>query len=145
MSVKEYQSGDSIGPLVKPPVTKEQLAMYAQVSGDFNPLHTNEEYAQQAGLGGVIAHGMLTMAFVGQLLAETVGPDGKLLNFGVRFTGMVRPGDQITCHGRVQETLIEDKEQHVLCEVWASTQNGEKVVLGQAEFAIPVKQQHSLN
>lgn len=143
MSVKEYQPGDLIGPLIKPPVSKDQLAMYADVSSDFNPIHTDEEFAKEAGLGGVIAHGMLTMGFIGQLLAETVAPNGRLLNFGVRFTGMVRPGDQITCEGRVLETIMEDKVQHVLCEVWAANQNNEKVVIGQAELAVTVKQQHS--
>lgn len=134
MAVHMYQAGDRIGPLVKSPVTKTQLVMYSGASGDFNPIHTVDEFAQEAGLGGVIAHGMLTMAFVGQLLSETIGVEGDLLKFGVRFTGMVRPGDVITCEGRVLETRTEGDRQIVVCEVWASTQKGEKVVVGQAEF-----------
>jgi acyl dehydratase len=137
MAIKSFQAGDTIGPLVKPPVTKTQLVMYSGASGDFNPIHTVEEFAQQAGLGGVIAHGMLTMAFVGQLLTETIGIEGDLRKFGVRFIGMVRPGDVITCEGRVLETQIDGDRQVVSCEVWASTQKGEKVVVGQAEYAIP--------
>jgi acyl dehydratase len=139
MTIKRWQAGDTIGPLVKPTVSKTQLVMYAGASGDFNPIHTDEAFAQQAGLGGVIAHGMLTMAFVGQLLTDTIGTDGDLLKFGVRFTGMVRPGDVITCEGRVLHTQMEGGRQIVTCEVWAATQNGEKVVVGQAEFASPVE------
>lgn len=138
MSIQFLQAGNPIGPLVKPPVTKTQLVMYSGASGDFNPIHTVEEFAQQAGLGGVIAHGMLTMAFVGQLLTETIGSDGDLLKFGIRFTGMVRPGDVITCKGRVVEVQADQDRQLVRCEVWASTQKGDKVVVGQAEYAIPV-------
>ncbi|NGQ95803.1 dehydratase [Brevibacillus sp. SYP-B805] len=139
MTNKRWQAGDTIGPLVKPAVSKTQLVMYSGASGDYNPIHTVEEFAQQAGLGGVIAHGMLTMAFVGQLLTDTIGTEGDLLKFGVRFTGMVRPGDVITCEGRVQHTRMEGGRQVVTCEVWAATQKGEKVVVGQAEFACPVE------
>jgi acyl dehydratase len=133
-----FQPGDPIGPLVKPPVTKTQLVMYSGASGDFNPIHTVEEYAKEAGLGGVIAHGMLTMAFVGQMLTDTIGLEGHLRTFGVRFTGMVRPGDVITCAGKVTETRNDGGQQVVTCEIWASTQKGDKVVTGKAEFALPI-------
>lgn len=134
-----FQPGDSIGPFKKPPVTKTQLVMYAGASGDFNPIHYDEEYARKSGLGGVIAHGMLTMAFVGQMLTDLIGTDGDLKTFGVRFTGMVRPGDVITCEGVVRETRSEEEKQVVLCDIWASTQKGDKVVTGKAEFFVPVK------
>lgn len=138
MAYKQWNPGDRIGPLVKPPVSRAQLVRYAEASGDFNPIHTDEEYAQNVGLASVIAHGMLTMAFVGQLLTDLIGSEGELHKFGVRFTGMVRPGDIITCEGRVVEVIIEKKMQTALCEVWAVTQSGEKVVNGQAEFAVPI-------
>jgi acyl dehydratase len=138
MTIKRLQAGDTIGPLVKPAVSKTQLVMYSGASGDFNPIHTVEEFAEQSGLGGVIAHGMLTMAFVGQLLTDTVGTDGDLQNFGVRFTGMVRPGDVITCEGRVLDTQLDGEIQIVTCEVWATTQKGEKVVVGHAKYVKPI-------
>ncbi|SFJ54552.1 MaoC/PaaZ C-terminal domain-containing protein [Thermoflavimicrobium dichotomicum] len=138
MAGRQFQPGDVIGPLVKPPVTKTQLVMYSGASGDFNPIHTVDEYAKEAGLGGVIAHGMLTMAFVGQMLTDTIGLEGDLRKFGVRFTGMVRPGDVITCEGQVTETRKDGEQQIVSCEIWASTQKGDKVVIGQAEFAVPI-------
>ncbi len=139
MARRLFQPGDTVGPLVKEPVTKTQLVMYSGASGDFNPIHTVDEYAKEAGLGGVIAHGMLTMAFVGQMLTDTIGVEGDLCTFGVRFTGMVRPGDVITCEGKVTETRIEEEKQVVSCDVWASTQNGDKVVLGQAKYAVLIK------
>ncbi len=138
MAHRQWNPGDGIGPLVKPSVSRTQLVMYAGASGDFNPIHTVDEFAQKVGLDGVIAHGMLTMAFVGQLLTDLLGSEGELHKFGVRFTGMVRPGDVITCEGRVVEVIQEEKMQTALCDVWAVTQNGEKVLNGQAEFAVPI-------
>jgi acyl dehydratase len=137
VSGRQFHPGDIIGPLVKPPVTKTQLVMYSGASGDFNPIHTVDEFAKEAGLGGVIAHGMLTMAFVGQMLTDTIGVEGNLQTFGVRFTGMVRPGDVITCEGRVTETREEGEWKIVSCEIWASNQKGDRVVSGQAVFAVP--------
>lgn len=139
MAKRSLQPGDPVGPLVKAPVTKTQLVMYSGASGDFNPIHTVDEYAKEAGLGGVIAHGMLTMAFVGQMLIDTIGDRGDLRTFGIRFTGMVRPGDVITCEGKVTESRVEGDKETVSCDVWASTQNGDKVVIGQARFAVPMK------
>ncbi|KFZ41260.1 MULTISPECIES: MaoC family dehydratase [Thermoactinomyces] len=137
MKLRTFQPGDPIGPFKKPPVTRTQLVMYAGASGDFNPIHYDDDYARKSGLGGVIAHGMLTMAFVGQMLTDLIGTDGDLRTFGVRFTGMVRPGDEITCEGRVKETRWEEGKQVVCCDIWASTQNGDRVVTGKAEFSVP--------
>ncbi|MBX6352504.1 MAG: MaoC family dehydratase N-terminal domain-containing protein [Thermoflavifilum sp.] len=134
-----FQVGDRIGPLVKPPVTKTQLVMYSGASGDFNPIHTVEEFAVQAGLGGVIAHGMLTMAFVGQMLTETIGDEGALEKFGVRFIDMVRPGDVITCEGEVKAVEEAGGWQTVECDIWATkSSGGNRVVAGQARFRVPV-------
>ncbi|MCL6516481.1 MaoC/PaaZ C-terminal domain-containing protein [Alicyclobacillus sp.] len=137
--IRRFEVGDALGPLVKPPVTKTQLVMYSGASGDFNPIHTVDEFAKEAGLGGVIAHGMLTMAFVGQLLKDTAGPNGTLKKFGVRFVEMVRPGDVIVCEGRVTGVEIQDDQQVVTCEVWAAIDGkGKNAVTGQAVFTAPL-------
>lgn len=136
MALRDFQPGDALPELTKPPVTKTQLVMYSGASGDFNPIHTVEEYAQAVGLGGVIAHGMLTMAFVGQLLTEWVGLDGQVEGFKVRFTGMVRPGDVITCSGRVTERLETDGTLRLVCKMQAITHQGEVAMKGTATVAV---------
>ncbi|KRW91817.1 dehydratase [Alicyclobacillus tengchongensis] len=129
--------GDRLAPLTKPPVTRTQLVMYAGASGDFNPIHTVESFAQEAGLGGVIAHGMLTMAFVGQMLTDLFGESGELSTFGIRFIDMVRPDDIITCEGVVTEVEEAANGQIVTCDVWATKAPGDvKVVQGTARFSI---------
>jgi acyl dehydratase len=104
IKVKRYfedvEVGEEIPQLVKPPVTHLQLVRYAGASGDFNPLHTDPKVGEEIGTGGIIAHGMLIMGFVGQLLSDYVGPEA-LRKFGVRFKGMTRLGDVITCTGKV--------------------------------------------
>lgn len=73
-------------------ITREQIAAYAEASGDHNPIHLDDEFARSVGLPGVIAHGMLLMG----LMASTV-PDPRMLRrIAVRFGGIVVPGDTIT-------------------------------------------------
>ena len=136
MALRDFQPGDALPELTKPPVTKTQLVMYSGASGDFNPIHTVEEYAQEVGLGGVIAHGMLTMAFVGQLLTDWIGLDGQIEVFNVRFTGMVRPGDVITCSGLVTERTETEGQLRLICKMQAITQHGEVAMKGTATVAV---------
>jgi acyl dehydratase len=76
--------------------TKEQIAAYAQSSGDINPIHLDDEFARSVGLPGVIAHGMLQMGLMGEVAAEAAGGPDKLTRLYCRFAGMVVPGDTVT-------------------------------------------------
>jgi acyl dehydratase len=97
-------------PLVeKLPITKVQLVKYAGASGDYNLIHTDDETARKVGLEGVIAHGMLSMGFLGDYAAGLVGAAGYVALVKVRFSGMVRPGDVLTLRGKVLE---KDEASH---------------------------------
>ena len=124
-------AGDELTPLRKEPVTRVQLVKYAGASGDFNPIHWDPEVAEQMGLGGVIAHGMLSMGFLGQYVAGIAGPE-RVKRLRVRFGAMVRPGDELTLRGSVRE--VEGGRATI--DVWAENQNGEKVTSGEAEVEI---------
>ncbi len=76
--------------------TKEQIAAYAQASGDVNPIHLDDEFARSVGLPGVIAHGMLQMALMGVVAAEAAGGPDRVKRLYCRFAGMVVPGDTVT-------------------------------------------------
>src|SRR6266478_39972 len=106
---EDVQVGDEIPKLVKPSLTHLQLVRYAGASGDFNPLHTDPKIGEMIGTGGIIAHGMLIMGFVGQMLSDYVRPTA-LRKFGVRFKGMTRLHDQITCTGTITEKYEADGE-----------------------------------
>ena len=128
--------GDELPPLVKGPIQQIQLTRYAGASGDFNPIHQDDEFARAAGMGGVFAHGMLSMGFVGQAITDWAGP-AAIRKFGVRFAAIVRLKDTVTCRGRVLAKSSKDDVHLVDLEVWAENQRGEKVVTGKATVALP--------
>lgn len=128
--------GEAIPPLVKDPVSKQQLVRYAGASGDFNLIHTDVETARAVGLDGVIAHGMLSMGFLGQLVAGYAGP-GNVRRLQVRFGAMVRLGDVLTCRGTVKAVdAVGEGGSRVTLEVWAENQRGERVTSGEAEVLV---------
>ncbi len=113
--------------------------MYAGASGDFNPLHTDDDFAKAVGMkDGVIAHGMLIMGFVGQAITGWV-PRKCLRKFGVRFAGMTKPGNTITISGKVIDKKQEAGENLVVCEVVAQDETGDVKVTGSFSAALPMK------
>jgi acyl dehydratase len=134
--VEDVQIGDELPPLVKGPLAQIQLTRYAGASGDFNPIHQDAEFARAAGMGGVFAHGMLSMGFVAQALTDWAGA-GTVQRLGVRFAALVRLKDTVTCRGRVLAKTSKDDRHLVDLEVWAENQRGEKVVTGRATLALP--------
>jgi acyl dehydratase len=133
---EDVQVGDELPKLVKPPVTHLQLVRYAGASGDFNPLHTDPKVGEMIGTGGIIAHGMLIMGFVGQLLSTYAGPT-TLRKFAVRFKGMTHIDDVITCTGTVTQKYEADGEARIAGKVQAVDQNGDVKVAGTFIAALP--------
>ncbi len=133
---EDVQVGDDLAALVKGPIQQIQLTRYAGASGDFNPIHQDDEFAKAAGMGGVFAHGMLSMGFVAQAVTDWAGA-GTVRKIGVRFTALVRLKDIVTCKGRVLAKSSKDDVHTVDLEIWAETQKGEKVVTGKATVALP--------
>lgn len=135
---EDVRVGDELPPLVKGPIQQIQLTRYAGASGDFNPIHQDDEFARAAGMGGVFAHGMLTMGFVAQAVTDWAGA-GAVRKLGVRFTALVRLKDVVTCRGRVTGTTRRDGHYLVDLDVWAETQKGDRVVAGTATVALPAR------
>ena len=133
---EDVQVGDELPKLVKAPVRQDQLVRYAGASGDFNPLHTDPKVGEMIGTGGIIAHGMLIMGFVGQSLSDYVGPEALRL-FNTRFKGMTRIGDVITCTGTITKKYEEDGEARIAGKVQAEDQNGDLKVSGTFVAALP--------
>ncbi len=117
--IEDVQVGEALPTLVKGPVTLQQLVRYAGASGDFNPLHTDPQVGEAIGVGGIIAHGMLIMGFIGQLISDYVGPTA-LRSFDVRFRGMTQLGDVITCTGTVTDISNIDGETRLIASVEAT-------------------------
>ncbi len=126
--------GDALPPLVMPPVSRLTLALYCGASGDHNPLHVDQDFAREAGLGDVIAHGMLIMAYMGRTLTNWV-PQTAIQTFGTRFQAMTRVGDEITCTARITDKLADVRAVRVVVE--ARDQRGELKAAGDALIALP--------
>ena len=140
MSILDTTIDQQLTPLVKPSITQEQLRRYSEASGDYNPIHLDQQAAQQVGLDGVIAHGMLSMAFLGQFVNQQIAniPGARIEDLKVRFLNMVRLGDTLTCQGKVKaRTINEDLSQSIAIECWAQNQKGDNVTTGEAVVIIP--------
>jgi len=117
-------------------LTRTDLVMYAGASGDFNPMHTDEVKAKEAGLRGVFGHGMFTMGLLGKALTDYVGV-GNLKNYKVRFTKQTWPGETLSTKIRVAKKYEEDGEHRVDLECEVVNQDGEAKVSGVAVVALP--------
>ncbi|MEM5311791.1 MaoC family dehydratase [Paraburkholderia sp. JHI869] len=129
------QVGDTLPPLELPPVDRKMLALFAGASGDHNAVHIDIDYARRAGMPDVFAHGMLSMAWLGRLLAQWVD-QRQLRQFGVRFVGITHLGHRIVCTGRVVEKFEAEGEKRVRLEIQTANQYGEPRVVGDAVVSL---------
>lgn len=128
LKANELKVGDTYTERVVEDLKRTQIVMYAGASGDYNPVHTDEPFVTKvAGYPAVFAHGMLTMGMTGKMLTNYVG-DGRLTEFGVRFTNQVFPGDTLDSTATV--TAIEDGI--VQLDVSTVNQDGVEVAKGTA-------------
>jgi 3-hydroxybutyryl-CoA dehydratase len=123
------------GPEVAPVhrvLSQEMLNRYAEASGDHNPIHIDESFAKTTPMGGTIAHGMLVLSFISEMMAAAFGE--RWLSSGmldVRFRAPARPGDTVTARARAQES----KDGRLRYAVECVSQNDEVLIAGTAEVA----------
>jgi acyl dehydratase len=100
--------------------TRDQIAAYADASGDHNPIHLDADFARSVGLPGVIVHGMLQMGLMATVAGKAAGGPGRLRRIYCRFAGMVVPGDTVIfaaedgSPGRLELTATNQKGEAVL-------------------------------
>lgn len=135
LSFDQVQPGDLLGERAMGPITRTQLALFAGASGDHNSIHLDDEVARQGGLPGVIAHGMLSMAFLGALLTD-IAPQRQLRGFNARFVGMAFPGDTITCRGELTGKDDSGAEKLLALKITAVNQDGRAIIDGSARIAV---------
>jgi acyl dehydratase len=131
MALREFSSvsvGDTL-PEKTIPLTRQDLVNYAGVSGDLNPIHWDDEIAQQVGLDTAIAHGMLTMGLGGGYVTSWVGDPGAVTEYNVRFTAVVPvPNDgkgvELVFSGRVKSVDPESKSVTIAL---SATTDGKKI------------------
>ncbi len=123
-------------------VTDGRVRAFGEASGDHNPLHFDDDYAERTRFQGRIAHGMLTASFVSAAIADAFGSDSQVVIYvdqRLRFMRPVRLGDVITV---VLEVLEANSERHQLRLATSCSNQADKVVMdGEATImleAIPV-------
>ncbi|HSP09462.1 MAG TPA: MaoC/PaaZ C-terminal domain-containing protein [Candidatus Dormibacteraeota bacterium] len=123
----KIEVGQEVPELVKHPTTR-QLVQYAGAQGDFYEIHYDQAFAQGVALPGVILHGLLKAAFLGQLVTDWLGERGVLKNFEVSYRGIDVPGRPYRCRGRVVRVEGDQLE----LEVWGEDSEGKRTTVGSA-------------
>jgi len=118
-------------------LSQEKIDRYARASGDFNPIHVDPAFAAQTPFGGTIAHGMLLLAYLSEMLTAAFGrawlAGGRLK---IRFKGAARSEETVTVGGHVQRVQEGQERRRLWCDVQCLNQQGEVLVAGQAEVKL---------
>jgi len=133
---EDLEVGSEIPKLEKDPST-QQLVKYAGASGDFYQIHYDKDFALANKLPGVILHGALKNAFLGQLMTDFAGELGWVSKLGVQYRGMDVPGVKIVARGKVTKKYVEGDKHMVDCEIWIENAKGEKTTPGTATVILP--------
>jgi acyl dehydratase len=146
---EDVKVGDEVPTLEK--ISTTQMAVrWAGASGDFNPLHYDENFAATQGTGGIITHGALKRAWLVQLMTDWIGDKGRVKKFSCQYRGMDYPrkmanmgapveGETWLCKGTVTNKKVEDGEHLVECDIWVQNGKGEKTTPGSATVILPAK------
>lgn len=132
LQASELNVGDTHTERLVEDLKRTQIVMYAGASGDYNPVHTDEVFTKEvAGYPSVFAHGMLTMGMTGKMVTNYVG-DGRLTEYGVRFTSQVFPGDTLDATA----TVVGVTNGIVDLDISTVNQKGVEVLKGSAKARV---------
>lgn len=127
--------GDAL-PELRRDIDLTTLVRYAGASGDFNPIHFDEDYARAAGLDGVIGQGMLGMGLVSRALTDWVGDSRCVRELSVRFTASFHLGDRLLVRAHVVDRqLLADGRTRLDVALTCTNQAGEEII-GRATAAV---------
>ena len=117
-------------------VAESDVYLYAGISGDFNPAHINQAYAEQTAFKTRIAHGMLAAGFISTVLGTQLpGPGTIYISQSLKFMAPVRIGDTITATAEVVELNMEKKRARL--KTVCTNQDGREVLVGEALVSPP--------
>lgn len=128
--------GDQLPPLEFGAISRHTLALYCGGSGDHNPIHVDKDFAQAAGYDDVFAHGMLSMAILGRMLANWT-PQENIKSFSVRFAAITKVLDEVTASATITDKTSEGGEQLLTLDIQTQTQTGAKTLSGKATIVVP--------
>ena len=135
MNAATLQVGSTLPPVVTPPISRFTLAMFAGGSGDHNPMHVDIDFAKSFGMPDVFAHGMLSMAYLAQVLTQSF--DQRAIRaYSVRFASITPVKATVTCNGTVTEIFEADGERRARLSLPATIDGGQVTLQGDAVVAL---------
>lgn len=129
MVTETWAEGNTL-PSFRRAVNQRRVDAYADASGDHNPIHLDAEYAATTRFGQRVAHGMLSLAFVWEMVGYATDGNFNGVTVKVRFTSPVIPGETVTVSGTVK-SVDNDK---VTCDIHVTRPNGELALTGTATW-----------
>ncbi len=130
--------------------TSRMLVQWAGASGDFNPLHYDNSFAESQGVGKPIIHGALKRQWLIQLMTDWIGEEGTLKKFSCQYRSMDYPrlmktmtepqeGETWYCKGKVTKKYVEGDEHCVDCIIRVENEKGEVTTPGRATAVLPTR------
>jgi len=146
---EDMNEGDEI-PALSKVATTQTLVKWAGASGDFVPIHYDEQFAQASGLPMVIVHGALKRQWLVNLVTNLIGDEGTLKKFSCQYRQIDTPrrmkslfapqdGETWQCKGKVTKKYAEGNERCLDCDIWVENGKGEVTTPGKATVILPSK------
>jgi acyl dehydratase len=133
-TAEELAIGQEIEPIVKH-MTIERMSHPLMAGG--NPLHHDPAFARNAGLPAPIATGVMSSAFVSEMLTKAFGIDWmRGGSIDVKFIRPIYAGDTVTAHGRITGKSETSTGVRIALDIWCETQRGEPVTVGTARVVV---------
>ncbi|NIK61454.1 MaoC family dehydratase [Kribbella shirazensis] len=134
-TTEQIEIGAELPPLAIEPISRTTLAVFAGASGDHNPIHIDIDFARAAGLDDVLAHGMLSMGYLGRLLTGWV-PVDRIRSYRARFVAIMPVHATATCTGSVIRVDEVDGERRATLRLAVTLADGTVTLTGEAVVAI---------
>jgi len=118
-------------------VNRTHIARYAGASGDFYPVHVDEEFCKSIGLPSVFAMGQMHGGMLSRVVTDWAGA-GRVKKYKLRFKGVVWPNDTLTFKGNAVKKYQDNGENLVDCHLFVVNQNNQNVIEGEATVSLPL-------
>ena len=133
---EDVKEGDELPSFTVENLTRTDFVKYAGSSGDFNPIHHDQTFAEASGNPTVFAMGMMNAGILSRLVSDYAGL-ANLRKYKVRFATRVWPGDSVACKGKITRKAEENGEKIIEGEIAALNQKGEVAITGSFRAALP--------